>query len=166
MEKTFACVLRMFLASINLEKTFACVLRCSLPPSTLATLATLANALRVSFPPHLQFDYGNGFGERLGRFRLDLYQAQSGPGDCGQWVANICDKPEIGCRDSREFFVVFATAVSFLLFQSCFRVLVLLLLVLFPPSPSSRHSHSIPSFAPPVINPQTSRGRLRRHHPP
>lgn len=54
------------------------------------------------FPLHFpQFDYDNGFGEQLGRFKIDLYKAQ-GPGDCGTWVTSICDKPEMGCHDSRE----------------------------------------------------------------
>ena len=32
---------------------------------------------------------------------IDLYKAQ-GAGDCGEWVTSICDKPHIGCLDSRE----------------------------------------------------------------
>ena len=59
----------------------------------------------------MQFDYDNGFGERVGRFRIDLYKAQDGAGDCGLWVTSICDKPERGCHDSREFFVVFFSSM-------------------------------------------------------
>lgn len=52
----------------------------------------------------MQFDYDNGFGERLGRFKIDLYDAaREGPGDCGTWITSICDKPEMGCHDSREY---------------------------------------------------------------
>lgn len=40
-------------------------------------------------------------GSSTGRFKLDLYKAE-GAGDCGTWVASICDKPSIGCKDSSE----------------------------------------------------------------
>ncbi|CAM9959114.1 unnamed protein product, partial [Scytosiphon promiscuus] len=49
----------------------------------------------------VEFDYDNGFGERAGRFKIDLYTAQ-GAGDCGDWVTSICDKESTGCLDSPE----------------------------------------------------------------
>lgn len=49
-----------------------------------------------------QFDYDNGFGDKVGRFRIDLY-ASGGPGDCGTFVTSICDKPDRGCHDTREY---------------------------------------------------------------
>ena len=60
---------------------------------------------RKQNPPriHTQFDYNNGFGDRTGRFMIDLYMAGDGGGDCGTWSAAVCDKPTTGCRDSREF---------------------------------------------------------------
>ena len=48
-----------------------------------------------------QFDYDNGFGDRVGRFKIDLY-ISGGDGDCGTWVTSVCDKPERGCHDTRE----------------------------------------------------------------
>ena len=53
------------------------------------------------FPPFPQFFYDNGFGQQLGRFKIDLYKSQ-GTGDCGAWVTSICDKPHMGCKDSRK----------------------------------------------------------------
>lgn len=49
----------------------------------------------------VEFDYDNGVGSRVDRFKIDLYQAH-GSGDCGTWVENLCDKPSIGCKDSSE----------------------------------------------------------------
>lgn len=49
----------------------------------------------------VQFDYDNGVGSRVDRFAIDLYYAD-GQGDCGTWVANLCDKPSIGCKDSSK----------------------------------------------------------------
>ena len=49
-----------------------------------------------------QFDYDNGFGNRVGRFKIDLYLS-GGDGDCGTWVTSICDKPNKGCHDTREW---------------------------------------------------------------
>lgn len=53
----------------------------------------------------LQFMYNNGFGNTVGRFKIDLY-SQDGyggwMGDCGGWVGSICDKPDIGCKDTSE----------------------------------------------------------------
>lgn len=51
-----------------------------------------------------QFDYDNGFGDRVGRFKIDLYKAL-GDGDCGTWSDSVCDKPNMGCHDTREFFI-------------------------------------------------------------
>lgn len=49
----------------------------------------------------LQFDYDNGVGSKVDRFKIDLYEAD-GNGDCGTWVTSICDKPTIGCKDSSK----------------------------------------------------------------
>ena len=49
----------------------------------------------------LQWDYDNGVGSRVDRFAIDLYMS-SGDGDCGTYVVTLCDKPEIGCKDSSE----------------------------------------------------------------
>lgn len=50
-----------------------------------------------------QFDYDNGVGSRVDRFKIDLYTpgGNSG-GDCGTWVTNLCDKESIGCKDSSK----------------------------------------------------------------
>lgn len=48
-----------------------------------------------------QFDYDNGFGSSIGRFNIDLYESE-GTEDCGTLVTSICDKPDIGCRDTSE----------------------------------------------------------------
>ena len=53
----------------------------------------------------MKFDYDNGFGSSADRFSIDLYMADGGSGDCGTYVASICNKPSIGCRDSGEFVV-------------------------------------------------------------
>ena len=50
----------------------------------------------------VQFDYDNGVGSSVDRFAIDLYKAE-GSGDCGTWVASICDKESIGCKDSSEY---------------------------------------------------------------
>lgn len=50
----------------------------------------------------LQWDYDNGVGSKVDRFKIDLYLAE-GTGDCGTWVSNLCDKESIGCKDSSEF---------------------------------------------------------------
>lgn len=51
---------------------------------------------------HLQFDYDNGVGSSVDRFAIDLFKAE-GSGDCGTWVASLCDKESIGCKDSSEY---------------------------------------------------------------
>ncbi len=48
-----------------------------------------------------QFDYKNEVGDNAGRFNIDLYMADGSDG-CGSFVTTICDKPEIGCKDSGE----------------------------------------------------------------
>ena len=50
----------------------------------------------------LQWDYDDGFGSAAGRFDIDLFEAD-GSGDCGTFYATLCDKEEIGCKDTREF---------------------------------------------------------------
>ncbi|CAM9576992.1 unnamed protein product [Sphacelaria rigidula] len=47
----------------------------------------------------VEFDYNDGLGSSVGRFKIDLYRA-GGSGDCGTWVTSICDKPTIGCKDT------------------------------------------------------------------
>ena len=49
----------------------------------------------------MQFNYDNGVGSRVDRFKIDLYLSE-GTGDCGTWVTNLCDKASIGCKDSSE----------------------------------------------------------------
>lgn len=51
-----------------------------------------------------QWDYDNGVGSKVDRFKIDLYEAD-GTGDCGTWITSICDKPTIGCKDSSEYHV-------------------------------------------------------------
>ncbi|CAM9817657.1 unnamed protein product, partial [Sphacelaria rigidula] len=50
------------------------------------------------------FDFSNGLGSETGRSKIDLYFQASieSPfqGDCGQCVGSICDRPDIGCRDT------------------------------------------------------------------
>jgi len=52
--------------------------------------------------PTPQFDYVNEY-VNVDRFDIDLYTADGGTGDCGTWVASICDKDHIGCLDSSEY---------------------------------------------------------------
>jgi len=47
----------------------------------------------------VEWDYDNGVGSKVDRFKIDLYDAD-GTGDCGTWVTSICDKESIGCKDS------------------------------------------------------------------
>lgn len=77
-----------------------------------------------------QFDYSNGLGGEIGRFKIDLYLQASGEsssqGDCGQWVGSICDRPDIGCRDTREYLQVVPHLIARkqrqkLAVPSCFR---------------------------------------------
>lgn len=44
----------------------------------------------------------NEVGDKAGRFNIDLYKAEAGAGDCGTFYTTICDKPEIGCKDTGE----------------------------------------------------------------
>lgn len=48
----------------------------------------------------VEWDYDDGFGSKVGRFAIDLYEAD-GSGDCGTYYANICDKESIGCKDTQ-----------------------------------------------------------------
>lgn len=60
-------------------------------------------SLHLSVCVHLyQFAYDNGLGSAADRFKIDLYYADIGRGDCGKWLTSICDKPDIGCKDSSE----------------------------------------------------------------
>lgn len=45
----------------------------------------------------------NDFTGTKDRFDLDLYRYGTGTGDCGTYVTTLCDKPEIGCPDSRTY---------------------------------------------------------------
>ena len=71
-----------------------------LPRETLSLAVCVM--IIVVFSLLLQFDYDNGFGDRVGRFNIDLYLS-GGDGDCGTWVTTICDKPGKGCHDTREW---------------------------------------------------------------
>lgn len=44
----------------------------------------------------VEWDYDNGVGSKVDRFSIMLYPA----GCTGGMVANLCDKPSIGCKDS------------------------------------------------------------------
>eukprot|EP00752_Nemacystus_decipiens_P014646 g13043.t1 len=49
----------------------------------------------------VEFDYDNGVGSRVDRFKIDLYAPGGNTGgDCGTWITNLCDKESIGCKDS------------------------------------------------------------------
>eukprot|EP00903_Cladosiphon_okamuranus_P018650 g17165.t1 len=48
----------------------------------------------------VEFAYDNGLGSSVDRFKIDLYYADIEGGDCGKWLTSICDKPDIGCKDS------------------------------------------------------------------
>lgn len=61
----------------------------------------LLSLLSPLLPP-MQWEYDNGFGSSVGRFKIDLYMSE-GPGDCGTWQTSICDKPERGCKDTSEW---------------------------------------------------------------
>lgn len=47
----------------------------------------------------------NGVGSSVDRFSIMLYPA----GCTGGMVANLCDKPSIGCKDSSKFFYTTST---------------------------------------------------------
>ncbi|CAM9875861.1 unnamed protein product [Ectocarpus fasciculatus] len=47
------------------------------------------------------FDYFSEVGSRVGRFNIELYE-DNGLGGCnGDFVTTLCDKPDIGCKDSQ-----------------------------------------------------------------
>lgn len=50
----------------------------------------------------VEWDYDNGVGSKVDRFAIDLYKV-GGSGDCGTYYATLCDKPSIGCKDSRKW---------------------------------------------------------------
>lgn len=50
----------------------------------------------------VEWEYDNGVGDKTDRFAIDLYKADGGSGDCGTYYTTLCDKPSIGCKDSRE----------------------------------------------------------------
>lgn len=62
----------------------------------------------------VQFDYDNGFGSTVGRFKIDLYYANEDHGDCGDWVGSICDKPDTGCKDTSELFICIVNDMTLL----------------------------------------------------
>lgn len=59
----------------------------------------------------VEFEYDNGVGSRVDRFKIDLYRA-GGSGDCGTWEGNICDKPSIGCKDASELMLMLLMAIA------------------------------------------------------
>ncbi|CAM9883384.1 unnamed protein product [Scytosiphon promiscuus] len=69
---------------------------------TMEVVAPSAGSLAFAGEVYtVEFDYDNGFGQQLGRFKIDLHKAE-GDGDCGEWVESICDQPHMGCLDSPE----------------------------------------------------------------
>ncbi|CBJ28263.1 EsV-1-163 [Ectocarpus siliculosus] len=49
----------------------------------------------------VQFDYFSEVDSRVGRFNIELYE-DNGLGGCnGEFVSTLCDKPDIGCKDSQ-----------------------------------------------------------------
>lgn len=70
-------------------------------PYLMVTAPTDGDRAEVGEEYTVLFDYDNGVGSRVDRFKIDLYEAD-GNGDCGTWVTSICDKPRIGCKDSSE----------------------------------------------------------------
>ncbi|CAM9225329.1 unnamed protein product [Ascophyllum nodosum] len=48
----------------------------------------------------VEWDYDDGFGSAAGRFNIDLYEAD-GSGECGTFYGTVCDKEEIGCKDTQ-----------------------------------------------------------------
>lgn len=54
-------------------------------------------------------EYDNGFGSTVGRFKIDLYKSE-GSGDRGSKMTTICNKPNVGCRDTSESRVDAATS--------------------------------------------------------
>ncbi|CAB1111076.1 unnamed protein product [Ectocarpus sp. CCAP 1310/34] len=82
---------------------------------TIEVVAPTADALAIAGEIYtVEFDYDNGFGEQLGRFKIDLYKAwaEDGAGDCGTWVTSVCDKPDVGCLDSQGDYNVVIPADS------------------------------------------------------
>ncbi|CAM9545282.1 unnamed protein product [Sphacelaria rigidula] len=70
------------------------------PGPSLAVTSPTADSVALSGEEYtVEFDYDNGFGGTVGRFKIDLY-ASGGNGDCGDWVGSVCDKPDKGCKDS------------------------------------------------------------------
>ncbi|CAN0212817.1 unnamed protein product [Ascophyllum nodosum] len=69
--------------------------------ASLKVIAPNSDSMAVAGEEYtVEFDYNNGFGDRVGRFKIDLY-ASGGDGDCGTWVMSICDTPEKGCHDTQ-----------------------------------------------------------------
>lgn len=70
-------------------------------PYLIVTKPEDGDIASAGFEYTVEFDYDNGVGSSVDRFKIDLYR-EGGSGDCGTWVENICDKPSIGCKDSSE----------------------------------------------------------------
>lgn len=49
----------------------------------------------------VRFDYFDQIGSSVGRFSIDLFESNGGDGCDGAYVASVCDKPSIGCKDSK-----------------------------------------------------------------
>ncbi|CAM9508425.1 unnamed protein product, partial [Sphacelaria rigidula] len=71
-------------------------------PYLHVTWPTAEDVLEAGDEYTVEFDYSNGLGSRVDRFKIDLYLVSnsSDSGDCGTWLTSICDKPAIGCKDS------------------------------------------------------------------
>ncbi|CAN0212948.1 unnamed protein product [Ascophyllum nodosum] len=80
--------------------------------ASLDVVAPNANSMAVAGEEYtVEFDYDNGFGDRVGRFKIDLY-ISGGDGDCGTWVTSVCDKPERGCHDTQGDYNVIIPATT------------------------------------------------------
>ncbi|CAM9427894.1 unnamed protein product [Ascophyllum nodosum] len=98
---------------INDEESVDCSEPFTLLPSELTPIAGEADGpvLVVTSPMDddmaeacmeytVEWDYDDGFGSAAGRFDIDLFEAD-GSGDCGTFYATLCDKEEIGCKDTQ-----------------------------------------------------------------
>lgn len=48
----------------------------------------------------MTWEYLNGVGSSADRFDIDLYKVNGTSGQCGAYVTPLCERSEIGCRDS------------------------------------------------------------------
>lgn len=67
---------------------------------SLITALIEGDVLMAGYDYALTWDYLNGVGSSADRFDIDLYSANGTSGQCGTYVTPLCEKSEIGCRDS------------------------------------------------------------------